>query len=56
MGKCPVDSTFTELSDTQRCLRETQGKKNKEMLCFSCLVISIVWFLSLLVSRLFHKY
>lgn len=51
MGKCPVDS----LLDTQRWLTFRE-KKNKKTINFTCLVIPAVWFPSLLVSRLFHKY
>lgn len=57
MGKCPVDSLLTELRDTQRCLSETfREKKKKKTPYFTCLFIPAVWLLSLLVSRLFHKY
>ena len=45
-------------SGTHRCLSETfRGKKKKERTAyFTCLFIPAVWLLSLLVSRLFHKY
>ena len=57
MGKCPVDSLLTELRDTQMFKWNFQGKKKKERTAyFTCLFIPAVWLLSLLVSRLFHKY